>query len=407
MKIRTCLSLLSALFLATAPISGQQLSEGRWRAEFSASGEKFPFVFEVKTNDKTNPTLYLRNGTEKVPLTGVKYSGDSIIVPIEAFDAELRGVVKGDTFEGKFIKHYVDNDPGVPFVAIKTEAPRFEQPTTPTSISPTGKWAVKFISEDGKEDNYIGIFEQNKDIVTGSFLTNSGDFRYLEGSLTQNGFELSAFAGLSPYLVKVDFQGKDQFTGEFFTVRGATKIIGVHNNDVKQDDPYSLTTLKTNNTKLDFTLPDIDGNQVSINDPAYKGKVVVVSILGSWCPNCLDEMAYLAPWYKKNKKHGVEIIGLAFERKDDFAYAKQALTRVREKYKVDYKLLFGGKVGEQATSKVLPQLTKIISYPTMIFIDKKGNVRKIHTGFNGPATGQYYEEFKTEFNQTINELLNE
>jgi thiol-disulfide isomerase/thioredoxin len=166
---------------------------------------------------------------------------------------------------------------------------------------------------------------------------------------------------------------------------------------------YSV--LKTGNSKLDFSLPDIDGKKVSINDAEYKGKVVVVSILGSWCPNCLDEMKYLVPWHKENKKRGVEIIGLAFERKEDPAYAKRVLSQLRDRSGVEYKILFGGKVGEEATSKVLPQLSKIISYPTLIFIDKKGNVNKIHTGFNGPATGKFYEEFKEEFNRTIDELL--
>ena len=47
------------------------------------------------------------------------------------------------------------------------------------------------------------------------------------------------------------------------------------------------------------------------------------------------------------------------------------------------------------------------SYPTSIFIDKKGNVRKIHTGFNGPATGDKYSEFIVEFESFVVELLSE
>ena len=50
-------------------------------------------------------------------------------------------------------------------------------------------------------------------------------------------------------------------------------------------------------------------------------------------------------------------------------------------------------------------LNHILSYPTTIFIDKKGSVRKIHTGFNGPATGKEYDDFKAEFEGFI-ELLN-
>jgi hypothetical protein len=49
----------------------------------------------------------------------------------------------------------------------------------------------------------------------------------------------------------------------------------------------------------------------------------------------------------------------------------------------------------------------VLSYPTTVFVDKKGKVRKIHTGFNGPATGEKFTEFKTEFKAFVGELLAE
>jgi hypothetical protein len=56
---------------------------------------------------------------------------------------------------------------------------------------------------------------------------------------------------------------------------------------------------------------------------------------------------------------------------------------------------------------VLPEVENFSGYPTTLFIDKKGNVRKIHTGFTGPATGLFYEDFKKEFNVLIDSLLAE
>ena len=144
---------------------------------------------------------------------------------------------------------------------------------------------------------------------------------------------------------------------------------------------------------------------VSLNDDRYHGKVVVVSILGSWCPNCLDEMEFLAPWHDENKDRGVEIVGIAFERKNDFDYAKAALTRLKNRYGANYEILFGGEVGKESVANALPELENFSSYPTTLFIDKKGEVRKIHTGFNGPATGLFYEEFKSDFNSLIDQLL--
>lgn len=126
--------------------------------------------------------------------------------------------------------------------------------------------------------------------------------------------------------------------------------------------------------------------------------------MGSWCPNCLDENAFLAEWYKANHDRGVEIIGLAFERKNDFELARKSLTNLKTRLDIQYEILFAGQSGTESASKALPQLNGITSFPTTIFIDKKGNVRKVHSGFNGPATGKFYEEFKAEFNTLIDQL---
>ena len=172
-------------------------------------------------------------------------------------------------------------------------------------------------------------------------------------------------------------------------------------------DPYSFSKLKDGYTSVEFTFPDLNGNKVSLSDPKFKDKVVIVSILGSWCPNCLDETAYLSPWYKANKDRGVEIIGLAFERKNDFDFAKRTLSRLKERFDIRYDILFAGQSGTESASKALPALNGISAFPTTIFIDKKGKVRKVHTGFSGPATGKFYEEFKTDFNKLIDSLLAE
>lgn len=150
----------------------------------------------------------------------------------------------------------------------------------------------------------------------------------------------------------------------------------------------------------------IEGNRISLSDERYRGKVVIVSILGSWCPSH-DEMAFLAPWYDANKNRGVEIIGIAFEQKDDEAYAKKTISRLKERHNIKYPILFGGAVGKENVAGVLPELDNFLGYPTTIFIDKQGKVRRIHTGFTGPATGLFYEDFIEEFNALIDTLLAE
>jgi hypothetical protein len=103
----------------------------------------------------------------------------------------------------------------------------------------------------------------------------------------------------------------------------------------------------------------------------------------------------------------VEIIGLAYERKPDFAYAKSRVQKMKELMGVDYEVLIAGVSTTESASESLPMLNQIISFPTSIVIDKKGAVRKIHTGFNGPATGKYYDDFVKEFNSLMDTLVKE
>jgi len=384
------------------------LKDGTWRGELSvADNHKAPFLFEVTNAATPSAKITLINGDERVDLTGLKFHGDSVIIPVESFDAVIKASVSGNSLQGRFLKNYIPNDAGIALTADYNNTNRFAPVANPVDVSIDGKWDVLFVEEKGDTTHNVGIFKTVNRIVTGSILTNSGDMRFLEGAYTATGVQLSAFAGLSPYLIELNFEGKDRFEGTFFTARGKTKLIGVRNVKAALADPYTLTKMKTGAETLSFLLPNLNGQMVSLSDERYKNKVVIISILGSWCPNCMDEMKYMAPWYKANKSRGTEIIGLSFERKDDFAYAKAAIARMKAKYGAEYEILFAGKVGDEATAKALPEVEKVSSYPTTIFIDKKGKVRKIYTGYNGPATGLFYEEFKQDFNALMDQLLAE
>ncbi|GHT59922.1 hypothetical protein AGMMS50239_07680 [Bacteroidia bacterium] len=405
MKIKHYLFFLMILSACT-PRSGER-QDGLWRGELAIAGNKqAPFLFEMKNMNTDSTVMTLINGEERVPLTGIAYSSDSVIIPIASFDAVIKAKISGDSMTGLFLKNYVENDKGIPFKAERGKISRFEPVVQPASFSINGKWDVFFIEESDTSYN-VGIFTTENQIVTGSILTNSGDLRFLEGIVTENGVKLSAFSGLSPYLIEIRFLDNDNFEGEFYTARSKTKLTGVRNDNATLADAYSLAKMKPGFDRLHFQLPDMDGKRVSPGDDRYKGKVVIVSILGSWCPNCMDEAKFLAPWYKENKNRGVEIIGLAFERKDDFDYAKTTVNRLKAADDIQYDILFAGKAAPATIAKVLPEIENFSSYPTTIFIDKQGKVRKIHTGFSGPATGLFYKEFQTEFNALVDSLLAE
>jgi len=406
-KIQWSLYLLGVLLIVSCQ-KQNSLQNGIWKGELTvAENKRAPFLFEVSDAGSDVASVTLFNGVERVKLDSVHFQSDTLIIPIASYDAYIEGVVSGDLIEGKFIKNYIENDPGVPFHATFGVKERFSPSGSIPDTPVDGKWDMLFISEKGDTTRNVGVFKSENNIVTGSILTNSGDLRFLEGVYTESGVDLSAFGGLSPYLIELRFSDESSFEGKFYTTRGVTEIVGIRNDYAELADPYSLAQLKPGFNSLGFNLPNLDGQNVSLDNERYRGKVVVVSILGSWCPNCLDEMEFLAPWYDENSERGVEIIGIAFERKDDFDYAKTALTRLKNRYGANYEILFGGQVGRESVANALPEVENFSSYPTTLFIDKKGAVRKIHTGFNGPATGLFYEEFKRDFNSLIDSLLSE
>ncbi len=378
------------------------LKEGIWRGVYTVPGNEIPFLFEVKDN-----SVFLINGEDRFPVKNIAYRNDSVFIPFDLYDAALKCRIEGNGLLGKLVKTAGGKVVSeVPFKAEYGNQNRFAVSNEKPAISSAGTWDIN-IGEGADVEKTVGNFSLKGSILTGSILTTTGDYRFLEGVAHGKTFELSAFGGSSPYLLKGEFTGENSFSGEFITPRKATKITGMRNAKATLPDAYKVSYLKEGYSTVAFSFPNLDGKMVSLSDPVYNGKVVVVTILGSWCPNCLDENKFLSGWYKENKKRGVEIIGLGFERKNDFESAKKSLTALKNRLDIEYEILFAGQSGTESASKALPQLNGIASFPTTIFIDKKGNVRKVHSGFSGPATGKFYEEFKAEFNALINELVAE
>jgi len=130
----------------------------------------------------------------------------------------------------------------------------------------------------------------------------------------------------------------------------------------------------------------------------------IVQIMGSWCPNCLDETRYLSDWYNTTKPEDVRIIGLDYEKITDTTVAFRNIRRLADRYHVNYPILFGGSSNREEAGKTLPMLSRVFSFPTTIYVNKDGTVREIHSGFNGPATGQYFEDYKRGFAKLIEEM---
>jgi thiol-disulfide isomerase/thioredoxin len=339
----------------------------------------------------------------------ISVKGDSVYITLPFFESQFRAAIINDNeLRGVWLKRLVDKYQSIPFSAFYNQPDRFNLSSNAAAANVSGRWAVKFLNASKLEELSVGEFVQKGNHVTGTFLNETGDYRFLEGIMDGDSLRLSTFDGGHAFLFTAKVKGDSISWGQYFS--GPTfklNWVAKKDDNAKLPDEFSLTKMKQGESKFDFSFKDVDGKKVSLRDARFKNKVVLIQIMGSWCPNCMDETPFLSGLYNKYKNKGVEIIGLAYERSTDFERSQKSLRSFQKRFDVTYPLLITGvSVSDSLRSeKTLPQLEKIEGFPTTIFINKKGEVEKIHTGFNGPGTGEHYEAQKKEFYEIVDGLL--
>ncbi|MBT8186287.1 MAG: TlpA family protein disulfide reductase [Croceitalea sp.] len=405
-KVPLCIGLI-IMVLGCGTRSSSELKEGEWRATMQVSdNEQLPFNFTLTKEDETNYVLTIKNAEEEIRVDEFAFNADSIRINMPVFEGYILGTYSENRIQGNFIKESLDRI--VPFEAEFGEKPRFERKLQP-EFDVSGIWETEF--NYGTDSLYVakGIFEQNEGRVIGTFRTKTGDYRYLEGIVDGNRLKLSTFDGAHVFLFTAQVTDST-LNGKFYSGNHYTEIFRAKRNpNFELPDANTLTFLKEGYERFDFSFPDAQGNQIGINDDSFKNKVVLVQIMGTWCPNCLDETKFYVDYLKNNPNSNLKVIALAFEYAKTEAKAFASIQRLVDRVEVPYPVLLAqtGTSSKTKANEKLPMLNHVLSYPTTIYIDKKGNVRKIHTGFNGPATGVMYEKFKKEFDQTIDGLLAE
>lgn len=386
----------------------QSLQVGEWQGKLiREDGNNIVFNFEVINNGDSLQWI-IKNGEEKIQVNDITIKGDSILVAMPVFESYFKLIKKeNNQLSGIWTKAATAGFIDMPFEAVAGTDKRFETKNKPVA-NITGKWEVTFFRADGSPRPAIAEFKQQGEILSGTFIAPSGDSRYLYGIVDGDQIKLSTFDGSHAYYFNATINSDTSISnGNYYS--GATSIEpwkAVKNENATLPDVAAMF-LKEGEERLNFSFPDLDGKQVSINDERFKNKVVIVQIMGSWCPNCMDETAFLSEYYRKNKDRGVEVVALAYEYYEDRALAGNSVRKFQKRFNVQYPMLLTGVTVSDTmrTEKTLPQLTKIKSFPSTIFIDKQGKVAKIHAGFEGPGTGPRYEILKKEFESTIDALL--
>jgi len=382
-------------------------NEGIWRAELAVMDNQIlPFNFTVSKDSVGKYKLEIMNAEEIIYVDEISISGDSITIQTPVFEGYIAGNFTENSIKGQFIKESLDRI--VPFEARHNISERFNG-NNDSKLDVTGVWETLFSPNTNDEYVAKGIFLQENDKVTGTFRTTTGDYRYLQGIMDGDSLKLSAFDGAHAFLFTAKVTDSSM-NGMFYSGNHFKEPFVAKRNDSYQlPSPDSLTFIKEGYDKLSFTFPDKNGNMISLTDEEFKDKVVVVQLMGTWCPNCLDETKFLVSYLKNNPTTDVKIIGLAFESAKTKEKAFEGIERLRDRIEVPYPLLLAqyGSYDKVAAQEKLPMLDHVLSYPTTIFIDKKGSVRKIHTGFNGPATGNKFNEFKSDFENLMTQLVAE
>lgn len=402
------------LFLFISFISfSARLKEGPYRATLLLNEKEqieLPFNFDVKYIKK-KPQIIIKNGDERIIVDEIKTKGDSVYFKMPVFDTEFRCRMNETGLDGIWINHYRTEKNIIKFKAVLGDNERFKFKPGKANPSFEGNWEVTFSPNNKDSSKAIGVFHhlEQTDYLTGTFLTETGDYRFLEGMKNNGNIYLSCFDGSHAFLFIGHLkEGEEYINGTFYSgMHWQESWTGKRNPNFQLKKADEITFVTNKDQIINLTFPDLNNKQVSLSDKKFQNKAIIIQVMGSWCPNCMDETEYLSEIYKKHKDQGLEIIALSFEKTTDFNKAKSQVSRLIKKYNVDYTVLLTLQTGKDKASESLRFINKISAFPTTIFLNKQHKVVKIHTGFNGPATGNEYISFKESTEILINNLLKE
>ncbi len=407
LKYPFSLTLLLGILISGCQPDRQKPLDGRFRAVLTTPGGPLPFWMDFRPAGE-KLSLVIRNGEESIEVPEITRKDNDLTIMMPVFDSHFDLTYRHDSLVGFWQNSARGHDYRIPFYAVKDSGSRFAGKPLEPAVDITGRWSVTFVDMDNDTTLAIGEFEQDSATLTGTFLTPTGDYRYLEGRVKGDSMFLSCFDGAHAFLFTALIPNESIMMGKFWSGKHWEESwVAQRNDSARLPDPYELTYIKDGYDGLAFRFPDLDSNMVSLSDDQYRNKVVIVQIMGSWCPNCKDETAFLADYYREHSTGDLKIIALAFEKAKTFKKASRNVARLRDQYRAGYDFLIAGPANKKEAVKKLPMLNHVLSYPTTIFIDKAGNVRKIHTGFSGPATGAPYDQFKREFEEMVGMLLEE
>lgn len=379
---------------------------GLWRMELRIEGENkdIPFFLEfISRNDSLIAAVW--NGDECIIHSEVRINDDSVHIKSPVFNTEMHLKHNQNILTGYWKDYSRGNQYVLPLSGKYNLNQRFKFSDFP-STEADGIWEVHFSPETEESYPALGLFKTEQHSMQGTFLTETGDYRFLDGGFASDSLKLSAFDGSHAFLFEAEMND-DTLRGWFYSgSHWKEPFIAWRNDSFELRDPYELSELTNPDTVVDFAFKDLDGKFVQLSDSEYINKPVLVQITGSWCPNCMDETKFLVTASDWLEEQGVSVVALAFER-GPYDQVAGPLKRMHLNLKIPYPYLYAGTANKDSAQKSFPFLKQIKSYPTLLYLNREHKVVKIHTGFYGPGTKSFFERQSLEFKQNVEELVAE
>jgi thiol-disulfide isomerase/thioredoxin len=377
-----------------------QSPAGPWRAVLDLAGGPLRFRIELETaGGELRGRLCNADACEA--FTSVTPIGDSLVLEMADYAAAIRARLYGDSLVG-FYRNVGNRGPRtIPFRAARGTWP-VEAP--PKDL--VGRWDATFNPGD-RSSPRVFEFRSTPRGLEGTIISNSGDYGLFWGRAEADSFSMSHFDGSFVYMLSGRLDA-DTLRGIFHAgLRTQTPFVAARSTGGRHLTSPTEVVRADTSAPFAFAFPSVDGGIVSSDDERFRGKVVIVDIIGTWCPTCHDAAPTLVDLYRRYRDRGLEIVGLAYEVTGDTAVDGALVRRYRDKFGITFPLLLAGVNDAESPAATQPQLAGPIAFPTTIFLDRSGRVRRVHAGFYGPATGSAYVELQKEYGRIVESLLGE
>lgn len=381
---------------------------GDWQVNLNVGTEAeavdLPFLLRLNQDAEGLLSATVINGSEEIHLGPVAWENSRLTVQIPHYASTLSLGLSDD--QSRLIGDWKKRRGKDQIAVVTAVAERLSAPVWDNPKAFLGRWSVSF---KDSSDKAIAVIQQNPNdnSVNATFLTTTGDYRYLYGGVVGGEMTLSCFDGAHAFLFKMHLT-KDRLKGVFHSGDWyQVSWEAVLDPSAELPDAFQQTRWTNQVPLASLRFPDLTGEMKSLADPEYSGECRIIELFGSWCPNCHDAGQYLSELDEKYGDQGLSILGLAFELTGEFKSDAEQVKRFAKRNKTKYPLLIAGTADKQNATRQFKLLDQVRSFPTMIFLDRSGQVKAIYTGFSGPATGQAHQELRRRFEAIIEKTLSQ